>query len=474
MEVSVLSIETLNRNKPVHLVGIGGAGMSAIANVLLDMGIGVTGSDIKESANVRRLRARGAIIGIGHRRENITLPSVVVKSSAVGDHNPELAEAKKRKIPVVSRAEMLAAIMRTKKSIAVAGTHGKTTTTSIVAKVLLECGEDPAYLIGGELNETGSNARFGAGRFLVAEADESDGSLLFLEPDFAILTNVDTDHLDYFRDISHVASVFAQFLKRLPENGFAVVFGDDSVTRSVGENISREGVETIFYGTQGDNVFRFSNFRCELGGCEFDVYEEGKSLGKVRLGVPGFHNACNALAAFAVCLRLGLPKDEVINALESFSGVRRRFELVGEINGLKVLDDYAHHPTEVRAVLSMARQMFPNRVVVVFQPHRYSRTNALVEDFGRCFEDADLVIVTDVYGADEIPEPGVTGELIVESIKKENPNKHVIYYPERATLASNVCSHLEEGDIIITMGAGDITQCSREILENIQSKNSGV
>lgn len=473
MASSIPSITELSRDRPVHLVGIGGAGMSAIASVLLDMGIEVTGSDIKESVNVRRLRDRGAVIGIGHRSENISSPSLVVKSSAVRDDNPEIVEATRRGIPVITRAEMLAAIMRTKESIAVAGTHGKTTTTSLVAKILLESGEDPAYLIGGELNETGGNARFGNGRFLVAEADESDGSLLLLEPEIAILTSVDADHLDYFKDVLHVASVFTDFLRRLPYDGFAVVFGDDPISRAVGENISKDGLEVVFYGTRENNEFRFSDFVCGDCYCEFEIYEEGKSLGKARLGVPGFHNACNALGAFAACKRLGLSENNILKALEDFSGVRRRFELVGQINGIKVLDDYAHHPTEIKAVLSMAKEIFPDRLVVVFQPHRYSRTLALADHFGCCFEDADLIIVTDIYGADENPEPGVTGELIVESIRKENPEKCVVYYPERATLASEVCSHLRNGDTVITMGAGDITQCSREILENLQNPGNG-
>ncbi len=473
MQFHIPTITELDMDRPVHLVGIGGAGMSAIANVLLDMGIKVTGSDIKESANVKRLRDRGAVIGIGHRPSNISSPSLVVRSSAVGEDNPEIVEAIKRGIPVITRAEMLAAIMRTKESIAVAGTHGKTTTTSLVAKILLDCGEDPAYLIGGELNETGGNARFGNGRFLVAEADESDGSLLLLEPMIAILTNVDADHLDYFKDVSHVAAIFKEFLRRLPHKGFAVVFGDDPLSRAVGEHLSKDGKEVIFYGARENNEFRFSDFVWVDGHCVFEIYEEERPLGKVRLSVPGFHNACNALGAFAVCRRLGLPVSKILKAIEDFSGVRRRFEFIGESKGIRVLDDYAHHPTEVKAVLSMAKEIFPDRLVVVFQPHRYSRTLALADDFGRCFEDADFIVVTDIYGADESPEPGVTGELIVESIKKENPKKQVVYYSERATLASNVCSHLRKGDTVITMGAGDITQCSREILENLQGMSFG-
>jgi UDP-N-acetylmuramate--alanine ligase len=450
---------------PVHLVGIGGAGMSAIAAVLLEMGYRVTGSDIKESANTKRLVRLGAVVGLGHGLENLGSPSVVVRSSAISEENAELAEAARRGISVVSRAEMLAAIMSERKSVAIAGTHGKTTTSSIVAQMLLGCGADPSFLIGGELNEIGGNARWGNGEFLVAEADESDGSLLHLRPWAVILTNVDGDHLDYFESLEHTARVFLEFLSLLPEDGFTVVCGDDKSAREVGLSYRDAGGRVLFYGRGAENDYRFEREELETDGSTFEATHRGEELGTVKMMIPGLHNVYNSLAALAFGDQVGLSLEQAVEGIGSFRGVRRRFETIGSRNNIKVIDDYAHHPTEIQAVLDVAERKAEGRVVVVFQPHRYSRTRFLAEEFGRCFKAADVVIVSDVYGAGEDPIPGVTGKLIADRILESDTGKSVAYVPKRAELARYAVSVIREGDLVITMGAGDVTQCAREILE---------
>lgn len=466
------TLSELDKGARVHLVGIGGAGMSAIATVLLEMGYRVEGSDLKESSYVRRLRGLGAVVGLGHRAENLGGARVVVKSSAVASENPELAAAERLGIPVLTRAQMLSAIMATKKGIAVAGTHGKTTTSSLVTQMLLACGADPSFLIGGELNEIGSNAHYGSGEYLVAEADESDGSLLCLCPSYAILTNVDLDHMDYFESLEHTASVFRDFLALLPDDGFAVACGDDSLTREVGSSYAARGGRTFYYGGRQENDYRFESEQSRAEGCRYAAYFRGEHLGDVTTRVAGVHNVYNSLAALAVGHQLGMPVEDAISGINSFQGVRRRFEFVGAHDGIRVVDDYAHHPTEVRAVLEMACSVAAARVVVVFQPHRYTRTRMLAGSFGESFQGADLVIVTDVYGAGEEPEPGVTGRLVADSIQEKDPERRLVYIPSRAELARSVVPLLREGDTVITMGAGDVTQCAREILEILAEKDS--
>ncbi|MHB8893911.1 MAG: UDP-N-acetylmuramate--L-alanine ligase [Candidatus Geothermincolia bacterium] len=448
-----------------HLVGVGGAGMSAIATVLIEMGFKIEGSDLKESSYVRRLRDMGAVVGLGHRAENVSECRAVVQSSAIRRDNPEMVEASRRGIPIVSRASMLASIMNTRRGIAVAGTHGKTTTSSLIACMLAGCGEDPSYLIGGELNEIGGNAHYGSGKLLVAEADESDGSLLLLRPEIAVLTNIDWDHLDFFDSPEHTENVFRDFLDVLPLDGYAVICGDDKRARGVGEDFARCGGDAYFYGSGENNDYRFEVLQADVGGSTFEVLFEGEPLCAATIRLPGIHNVYNALGALAVGHRLGLPLEGLSSGIAGCRGVRRRFDSVGERGGIEVIDDYAHHPTEVKAVLDMAGDVTDARVVAVFQPHRYTRTRMLAAEFGQSFGGADLVIVTDVYGAGEDPEPGVTGRLIVDSIVESDPGKRVEYFAARAELAVKVASLLEPGDKVITMGAGDITQCAREILE---------
>jgi len=459
------ALNQIDKSKPIHFVGIGGAGMSAIAKVLIEMGFKVEGSDLKESNYIRLLRNAGASIAIGHREENISNPSLLVVSSAIPHDNPEVRLAKARGIPVISRALMLGTIVSTKVGIAVAGTHGKTTTASMIANIMIDCGVDPSFLIGGELNEIGGNARFGNGDFLVAEADESDGSLLLLKPFAVVLTNIDSDHMDYFGNIEKVEAIFSDFLHLIPSEGFAIVCGDDFRARSVAIRYSESGGNVFTYGKNGENDYYFKEVNLSPDGTTFSAFFKGKKIGNVRLSVCGMHNVYNALAALSTAHRFGFDIRNVIESLGKFSGVRRRFEFVGQAKDVCVFDDYAHHPTEIKAVIDTARLSSQGRLIVVFQPHRFTRTRLLAEQFGDCFDGADVLVLTEIYGAGEEPEPGVTSKLILDSIKKRNRTLPVHYIPNRSSLASKVVKLCSKGDTVITMGAGDITQCSREILD---------
>ncbi|MBN1289789.1 MAG: UDP-N-acetylmuramate--L-alanine ligase [Actinobacteria bacterium] len=459
----VLTIDELKEAGAVHLVGIGGAGMSAIATVLIQMGISVEGSDIKESRNIDRLREMGAVVGIGHRPENLQNGKIVIVSSAISEGNPEIQEAEKLGLLKVTRAQMLSVIMSTRKSVAVAGTHGKTTTSSMIAQMMISCGMDPAYLIGGELNEIGGNACYGNGEYLVAEADESDGSLLCLCPEIAVLTNVDCDHMDYFNNIEEIADVFLKFLRLLPEDGFAIVCGDDRQARNVGLAYREGGGRVLFYGVGDENDYTIRNR--SLAGSSYEAWYGEDMIGALELKIAGLHNMLNSLAALAAGHRLGFDMENALKGISGFSGVRRRFEHVGERSGVTVIDDYAHHPAEVKAVMNVARELSGGRIVVVFQPHRYSRTRTMAEQFGSSFDGADVVVVTDVYGAGEDPEPGITGKLVVDSIDQSKQVEDIYYFPNRISLARNIVDLLRKGDTVITMGAGDVTQCGREILE---------
>ena len=458
-------LSDLKKGSTAHLVGIGGAGMSAIATVLVQMGYRVEGSDLKESANVQRLRNLGAVVGIGHRTDNLGSAKVVISSSAVLPDNPEILEAQRLGIPVISRARMLSAIMATRKGIAVAGTHGKTTTSSLITQMLLGCGADPSFLIGGELNEIGSNAHYSSGEYLVAEADESDGSLLLLRPEYTVLTNVEWDHPDYFDSVEHTERIFREFLELLPSNGFAVICGDDPHARGVGLDFKLEGGTALFYGQGNENDYHIEGVSTGSDGCGYTAFYRGSDLGRVETRIPGMHNVYNSLAALAVGHQLGFPIGAAIAGIGKFQGVRRRFELVGTHDGVRVFDDYAHHPTEVKAVLDLASAIAPERVVAVFQPHRYTRTRELAAAYGPSFAGADLVVVTDIYGAGEEPEPGVSGRLVADSIQERYPEKQLLYVASRAELAGAVVPLLRDRDMVITMGAGDVTNCAREILE---------
>lgn len=450
----------------IHFIGVGGAGMSGIAQVMLEMGCKVSGSDLKESRNTERLKKYGARIEIGHKAEHIGDADVVVVSSAIPAKNPEVKSAKKEKVPILRRAEMLARLCQGKKNIAVAGTHGKTTTTSMIAHMMDTCGLDPTFLIGGELNDIGSNARFGRGEYLIAEADESDGSFLNLSPQIIVLTNIEADHLDYYGDIMHIEEVFLQFADKIPPDGLAVVCGDCPNLRKLMGSMDKKFVT---YGLGEENDLRARNLSFQSLSSSFDVYLKDKHLGQVHLTVPGVHNIYNALAAITLGTSLNLPIDEIAESLKSFSGVQRRFQLVGQVSDVTVVDDYAHHPTELRATLEAAERGPWNRIVCIFQPHRFSRTRFLGSDFGDAFSPAHLSIVTDVYAAGEEPIPGVTGKVLVEAILQRNPRKSVIYLPKKSDVLDFLASHVKQGDLVLTAGAGDIWTVGEGLLEMLKA-----
>jgi UDP-N-acetylmuramate--alanine ligase len=447
-------------NERVHFVGIGGAGMSAIAVVLLARGMQVSGSDLKESRNTRRLRQMGARIFIGHKAENVEEADILVVSAAIPERNRELARAREMGLQVLPRAAMLSMIMADGMGVAVAGTHGKTTTTSMIAMIMREAGLDPTYVIGGELNDVGSNAHAGSGEYVIAEADESDGSFLLLRPWAEVITNVEEDHLDFFRDGEEVREYFSRFVSLLPPDGILVFSGDDPGAASLRD---RGEARKVSFGEGSENDFRCESASYFSGGSSFQVYNGEHHLGEVKLGIPGEHNVQNAMASLAFTLSIGVEFQTASRALSSFRGVQRRFQLVGEVAGVRLIDDYAHHPSEVITTLRAAALEEAERVVCIFQPHRYTRTAALWEGFAGALLLADLVIITDVYAAGEDPLPGVSGKLVVNALLDAEPRKQVVYIPKRSELGSAASRFLRAGDLVLTMGAGDITQCAPEI-----------
>ena len=455
--------------KCLHFVGIGGAGMSSLAVVYLSRGSGVTGSDIKESTNTSSLREQGAEVFIGHNEKNVIGADLVVVSSAIPSSNCEVLEAKRRKLPIISRAELLAFLMSEKDGIAIAGTHGKTTTTSMISLMLDKNGLDPTFLIGGELNDIGSGAKHGKGKYLVAEADESDGSLLCLKPKIAVLTNVEADHLDYYRSLREIEETFINFLNQLPSDGYALICGDHPVSKKL---LSSLKGRYYIYGLGNDCHFQAKKIKLTIDRSQFDFCQGEEKLGTVSLGIPGLHNVYNALATISLGILLGLAFEGCARAIKDFSGVRRRFQYLGEAANITLVDDYAHHPSEVEATLKAARTGNWNRVITVFQPHRYTRTSHLHSDFGKAFFDADMVVITDVYAADEEPIPGVDGKLIVDSILREEPYKNVAYLPKKADICDFLLSVLEEGDVLLTMGAGDVWMVGSEILSELKNNAS--
>jgi UDP-N-acetylmuramate--alanine ligase len=450
--------------RQIHFVGIGGIGMSGIAEVLHNLGYIVSGSDTRESDTTRRLASLGLSVTIGHRAENVGAADVVVRSSAVGHDNAEVAAARERLIPVIQRAEMLAELMRMKYGVAVAGTHGKTTTTSLVATVLARGGLDPTMVIGGRLNALGTNAKLGRGDFLVAEADESDGSFLKLSPTIAVVTTIDAEHLDYYRDLAHIQETFIQFINKVPFYGLAVLCLDQENIQAILPQIEKRYV-TYGLRSQADLLARDIRFAGMTSACE--VVWKGASLGQLALRVPGLHNVYNALAAVAVGLDLDLPFAVIRDALAEFTGVDRRFQIRGEAQGITVVDDYAHHPAELRATLDAAKSGFGRRVVAVFQPHRYTRTCALLAEFSTAFYQADRLFVTEIYPAGESPIPGVSGRQVAEGAAGHG-HKHAAFVADKGELAAAVVSGLQPGDLVLTLGAGDIWRVGEEILERLR------
>jgi UDP-N-acetylmuramate--alanine ligase len=450
----------LSRPLTVHVVGIGGAGMSAIATALHAMGHTVTGSDLKASAVTERLRQAGMPVTIGHAGANVGAADVVTVSSAIADDNPEIVEARRRGITVLARAEALAAIASLKRCIAVAGTHGKTTTASMLALQLVEGGIKPSFLIGGEVNEIGTNAVWDEGEWLVVEADESDGTFLSLAADIAIVTNVEADHLDYFGSFAAVRSAFEEFMACARRH--RVVGGDDPVAAEIGR---ATGADVV--GTTPECTHRIVDLTLARSSISFGlVGPSGVDLGRLAVPVPGLHNAQNAAVATVASLAAGVPFTTAARALARFAGVARRFEFRGAVNGVTFVDDYAHLPSEVRAALAAARNGNWRRVVAVFQPHRYSRTQELWTEFGHAFGDADLAVVTDVYGAGEAPVPGISGQLVADAIRRSSPEMPVLYVSGRSDLRRTVGDLLEAGDLCCTLGAGDLTSLPDELMSD--------
>ncbi len=450
--------------KHIHFVGIGGIGMSGIAEVLLNLGYKVSGSDMKESDTTIRLRSLGGAICIGHRAENITTPQVVVISSAVKNDNVEVMAAREKQIPVIPRAEMLAELMRLKYGVAIAGAHGKTTTTSMVSTVLAAGGIDPTVVIGGKLNSLGTNAKLGQGDFLVAEADESDGSFLKLSPTIAVVTTIDAEHLDYYRGIDQIKAAFLAFINKVPFYGMSVLCLDQPHIQALIPSVQKR-YQTYGMSTQADYQARDVSLR-PLGST-FKVLHHNQDLGIFELSVPGVHNINNCLAAIAVARELEIDLEVIRKALKEFSGVQRRFQIKGEAKGIIVVDDYGHHPTEVKATLAAAAAGLERRVVVVFQPHRYTRTQHLLEEFFTAFNQADKLVVLDIYAAGEKPIPGVTGQALYEGIKKYG-HRDVTYLADKGRVADYLLGVLKKGDLMITLGAGDVWKIGEEVVEKLK------
>ena len=447
--------------KTIHMVGIGGAGMSGIAEVLLNLGYTVHGSDLSDGAPVARLRELGAVVAMGHAAANVNQAHVLVKSTAVRPDNPEVLAALERGIPIIPRAEMLAELMRLRTGIAIAGTHGKTTTTSFAAVIFEEAGLDPTVIIGGRLNAYGANARLGTGSYLIAEADESDGSFLCLFPIMNVVTNVDMDHLDFYSDQETIDEAFVQFMNKVPFYGMNVVCGDDPGVRRLLPRVNRP---VITYGFHARNDLTAEELSCAETS-EFVVRLKGIRLGKVCLAQPGRHNILNALAAIGIALQADIPVSDCIAALGKFRGVGRRFEKKGEKNGVLVVDDYGHHPVEIAATLATARQCHPQRrLVVAFQPHRFTRTKALFGDFCTVFENADKLFLTEIYAASESPIPGVSGDSLAQGIRQVT-DTDVTYCQDFGELLRGLDAELKPGDLLLTLGAGNITTVGPRWLE---------
>jgi len=443
------------------MVGIGGAGMSGIAEVMLNLGYEISGSDLTDSPVVKHLRELGAKVAARHAAENVGDVQVLVKSTAVSPDNPEVEEARRRNIAIIPRAEMLAELMRLRQGVAIAGTHGKTTTTSLSACIFDAAGFDPTVIIGGRLNVYGANARLGHGKYLIAEADESDGSFLCLLPIINIITNVDTDHLDHYKTREAIDAAFVQFMNKVPFYGINVVCGDDPGIRALLPHVKRP---FITYGFTTENRLRAVPVSCQLQSC-FEVWLDGKKLGEVNLPQPGRHNILNAIGAVGAALEAGISFQNCVRGLNDFGGVVRRFELKGEKNGVTVVDDYGHHPAEIAATLAAMRQVFPGRrLVVAFQPHRFTRTQTLFGEFCKVFDSADQLLLTEIYPAGEKPIPGISSQSLSQGIQQVSSTP-VALFQTLETLARDLPAHIRQGDVLLTLGAGTITQLGAMFLE---------
>lgn len=449
-----------------HFVGVGGAGMSALANILLARGAKVSGSDLKDSKYVRALKEKGADITVGHKAENIKDPDVVVVSTAIPESNPEVIEARRREIEVWPRAQMLAYLAGSRRTVAVAGTHGKTSTSSMIATMLRSIGESPSFCIGGVVDGVNANAENGTGDLYVVEADESDGSFVFLDPAIAVITNMEPDHLDHYADFDEIKDVFVDFMQRTHEDGAIIICGDDEDLVETAQRVENRRVVTYGKGEQCDYQYRILG-RKGIGSA-FEVLHEDEVVATSSVAVPGVHMVSNATAALVSALVLGLDPEKAGEGLSAFSGVRRRFDLVDEVAGVTIVDDYGHHPTEIAATLHAAASLDFNRVVVAFQPHRYTRVQNLIHEFGNAFGEADRIIILDVYSAGEAPIPGVSGRSIVESILEQHPRAQVAFIPHRQEITPYLKRICRKGDIVLTMGAGDVTTIGPEMAKELQ------
>jgi len=453
-----------SRSPRIHFVGVGGIGMSGIAELLLNLGYPVSGSDLRSSDTTRRLAGLGGRIELGHSAGHVGDADVVVISSAVRRDNPEVVEARRRKIPVIPRAEMLAELMRLKQGIAIAGSHGKTTTTSMAAHLMAHAGLDPTAVVGGKMNAFGSNAKLGKGDWIVVEADESDGSFLHYAPTLVVVTNVDPEHLDHWKTEEALKRGFVDFVNKVPFYGTAILCIDHPGVQSILPFVDKRFVT---YGEAPQADYRATHVEVLGPRVAFEATRRGDPLGRFEVNMVGRHNALNALSVVALADEMGVPVEVTRSALASFQGVQRRFTIRGERDGVTVVDDYGHHPAEVRATLRGAREAYGRRVVCVFQPHRYTRTRDLLEEFKTAFNDADVLLVTDVYAASEDPIPGISGASLAEGIRACG-HKDVSHAP-RAGLAAEARARVRPGDVVITLGAGDVTAVGPELLELLGS-----
>lgn len=448
----------------IHFVGIGGSGMSGIAEVLINLGYKVSGSDLKQTEVTERLASLGGKIFIGHKPEQVGNAHVVVTSSALLPDNPEVVQAKRLKIPVIPRAEMLAELMRLKYAVTIAGTHGKTVTTSLVSMVLAEGGLDPTVVIGGRLKNIGSSAKMGKGEFIVAEADESDGSFLKLTPTIALLTNIDDDHLDYYKTLDNIKSTFVQFVNKVPFYGSIILCGEDENIKSIIPRITRK---YYTYGRGKNYDFYAEDIVYEEMHTEFDLCFSGKNLGRLKLHFPGAHNVLNSLGAAAAGIELGVGFEKIRKAFLDFTGVSRRLEVKARKKDIVFIDDYGHHPTEIRVTLETIKSIWPERrLLVIFQPHRYTRTRDLAKKFGPSFNSVSRIWLTDIYSAGEKPIPGISSSLILESFPAEK-RETVTLISDREAIIKEVVKSLRPQDVLVTLGAGDVYKIGEEILNKI-------
>lgn len=444
----------------IHMIGVGGIGMSAIAQLLLERGERVTGCDVKMNPITEKLREKGVVIYEGHSPEHIDNSiDLVVHSSAIKEGNPELVKAKIHSIPILRRAQMLGGLVKDKQLIAVTGTHGKTTTSFMIAHIMDYAGLEPGFSIGGEMNQLGGNAHWGSSNYFVVEADESDGTHVYLKPYIAVITNIDCDHMEYYSDISHISRTMQEFIDKVPQDGLVIGFGEDL---EISKLLKNSKASTLTYGWDMQNDIYVTDLELRAMCSRFNVWYKGTMFGPVNLNIPGRHNVLNALASMGACVQIGIPFNNIIPALSLYPGVKRRLDVVFQNDGITIMDDYAHHPTEIRAVIDTVRKMAKGRLIGVFQPHRFTRTKFLVSQFRDCFTGLDKLILTDIYGAGESPIEGITGKVIYDEVIG-NGNPDTVYIESKDDILDYLVPQLQRGDTVVFMGAGDITEIAHKI-----------